>query len=193
MENKMIHKDEFRLRLLLTNMCNKNCYFCLNDFQKKPDGIVKPMFLDTRIAVKVIEAYCSFMLKKAEQPIVTFSGGEPGLHTGLQYLARVAMSNDAITKIVTNGFAFSLLANLLDLPCWHVGVTDIQYIPSVRGTVVIQIVVTTKMSQYQLEELVAYYTHHGYIVKLFEDFYDRTYPKTYKEYEMDMHKKIDNN
>lgn len=34
--DKRIHQDEFKLRLLLTNACNKNCVFCLNDFQDKP-------------------------------------------------------------------------------------------------------------------------------------------------------------
>lgn len=179
MEDKMIHKDEFRLRLLLTNMCNKNCYFCLNDFQPKPNEFVDPIFLDTERAIKIIDAYCSFMREKGEQQIVTFSGGEPGLHKDLAQLANVAILNGAITKIVTNGFAFNYQKDIKRLSCWHVGVTDIQPIPEMESDTVIQIVVTDRIfGQQQLDDFISYYTHQGYRVKLFEDFYNNTtYPR----------------
>ena len=45
--NKLIHQDEFRLRILMTDGCNKNCSFCLNDFQKKPEA---PRFVDQDVA-----------------------------------------------------------------------------------------------------------------------------------------------
>ncbi|MFW6272886.1 MAG: hypothetical protein ACOC2U_03805 [bacterium] len=34
--DKQIHANEFKLRILVTNDCNKSCKFCLNDFQPKP-------------------------------------------------------------------------------------------------------------------------------------------------------------
>ena len=41
--DKQIHRNEFKLRLLMINACNRNCGFCLNDFQEKPNG--NPLFL----------------------------------------------------------------------------------------------------------------------------------------------------
>jgi len=71
----MIHRDEFRLRILLTNDCNKDCHFCLNDFQPKGKTYVHAFDV-----IDCIRAYGQFMKSIKEKSIVTFAGGEPGLH-----------------------------------------------------------------------------------------------------------------
>jgi len=53
--DKQIHKDDFRLRLLVTDGCNKNCHHCLNDFQTRPTDRIK--FLDPTVAKEIIKEY----------------------------------------------------------------------------------------------------------------------------------------
>lgn len=118
MFDKQIHKDDFRLRLLLTNKCNKKCSHCLNDFQLKGND-----FLSLGTAYIIISDYCSFMKKKGLEPRVEFSGGEPGLHPELHLMLRYAKKHDAFTKVNTNGLALKK-EHLPFVDCWHVGVTE---------------------------------------------------------------------
>lgn len=166
MHNKLIHKDEFRLRILLTNECNKNCSFCLNDFQlKKPAA-----YANTLDVIDCLRAYGSFMKDKS---IVTFSGGEPGLHPGLSYILSCAKHYCKTVKVVTNGKAFDTDSrNSVDV--WHVGVTDkdqavidfLQY----SKNIIVQLVVTDNMAIEFLVGFVSFYEKHGILVKLFIDF-----------------------
>ena len=118
--DKKIHQDEFRLRILMTNGCNKSCSFCLNDFQKKPNG--KPEFIDVMQAWKACSYYCAFMHDKKEKPIITFSGGEPGIHPDIHKIIRTAKRFDAFVKVVTNGTALYLTELKDYVDCWHVSV-----------------------------------------------------------------------
>lgn len=74
--DKQVHRNEFRLRVLVTNACNANCKNCLNDFQLKSPVA----FLDRKTLYKIGGDY---YLLGLENPIITFSGGEPALHPDL--------------------------------------------------------------------------------------------------------------
>jgi len=119
MFDKQIHKDDFKLRILVTNGCNKACPNCLNDFQPKGCAYIDPVK-----AYEVIRPYCMFMRKKGLTPKVEFSGGEPGSHPFLWDMLIYAKQYGAFTKVNTNGLSLrhSLTTNVVD--CWHVGVTE---------------------------------------------------------------------
>lgn len=166
MNDKLIHKDEFRLRILLTNECDKNCSFCLNDFQLKEPVVYANMF----DVADCLRAYGSFM--KGDS-IVTFSGGEPGLHPGLEYMLRHARHYCKTVKVVTNGLAFCPdLVPFVDT--WHIGVTGInrevlgflQYTKNIT----VQLVVIDNMRVQYLLDFVSFYKRVGILVKLFIDF-----------------------
>lgn len=123
--DKNTHRDEFRLRILMTDGCNKNCSFCLNDFQPKPKG--KPRFLELNDARKAITAYCDFMHQKGMQPIITFSGGEPGIHPRIHDILPIARKHGAFVKVATNGTALYLTQLKDFVDCWHVSVTRLNF------------------------------------------------------------------
>lgn len=174
--DKNIHKDEFRLRLLVTDGCNKNCTFCLNDFMDKPTGT--PELLDTYNAISCIKAYSYFMrtLKK-EIPIITFSGGEPGIHPDLGIILDAAKTLKCVTKVVTNGTALYIPNVYKVVDCWHISVTGIdydlvEYLNRNRNeleNVQIQFVVTDYNMYYTLY-VVEFYVSRGFKIKLFVDF-----------------------
>lgn len=72
------HKDSFRLRLLLTDGCNQNCSYCLNDFQEKPKG--EPQYLKMGKILKAVREYLQFSRTIGYKPEIYLSGGEPTLH-----------------------------------------------------------------------------------------------------------------
>lgn len=174
LQDKLIHQNEFRLRVLLTNDCNKNCSFCLNDFQpKEPIKYADPMNLND-----CIRAYGQFMKSIEELSIITFSGGEPGLYPFIEMVLPHASHYCDIVKVVTNGTAFK--EHLLPyVDKWHIGVTDKikldvgsdQYL----DIMTIQIVVTDEMDD-SLIDLVDYYHSDGFLVKLFVDFNSKDKP-----------------
>lgn len=117
MFDKEIHKNEFRLRVLTTNKCNKNCYNCLNDFQTK----IGEQFIDPKFVARYLHEYGNFMRRKSQPSIVTFSGGEPGIHEDLLYMVKTAKSTCDVVKIDTNGKAYY---NDIDkyVDNWHIHV-----------------------------------------------------------------------
>ncbi len=169
MIDKNIHRDEFRLRILLTNACNKDCSFCLNDFQpKKPLDYIS--MLDT---MDCLRAYGSFMKYIKGKSIVTFSGGEPGIYPAKREVFASARHHCDVVKVVTNGAA--LIPNLCHyVDCWHVGVTDedhrvidfLQY----SKDITVQIVVTDQGYHDDFVRLINYYHREDIKVKLFTDF-----------------------
>lgn len=165
--NKQIHKDDFRLRLLVTDTCNKDCYHCLNDFQPKPGSQVK--FLDPTVAKEIVRAYCLSTGSKAQ---VDISGGEPGIHPYLKHLVGWAKEYGAFVKMNTNGMALNWdIEEFVD--CWHVGVTDFDQrlaedIKRVGGRA--QIVVTEHILG-RIRHIVGQYGLCGIPVKLFVDFF----------------------
>lgn len=110
--DKQIHANELKLRLLMTNDCNRNCSFCLNDFQLKPKSSNEAQYLNLDIAKIVIEQYVSSF--KGKYPLqIYFSGGEPTLHPNLTELMKFAKSLDCRVTLNTNGnFPNSLESDL---------------------------------------------------------------------------------
>lgn len=165
--DKQIHKDDFRLRLLVTDSCNKDCYHCLNDFQPKPTN--RPKFLDPTVAKQIIKAYCLSTGSKAQ---VEISGGEPGIYPYLREILSYAKEFDAFVKMNTNGMAFAWdIEEFVD--CWHIGVTKvdpslIKKIVEVKGQV--QFVVTSKTLN-RIRFIVEFYSDYRIPVKLFADFF----------------------
>jgi hypothetical protein len=168
--DKMIHANEFRLRVLLTNYCNKNCSFCLNDFQAKTPTKYAPPF----DLMDCIRAYGQFMRSIKQESIITFSGGEPGLHPMLNIILASARHHCNIVKVATNGLALDE-NHLHYVDKWHVHPTGpdekIIAFKKLTDTICVQIVVTDKMSHEKLLELVTYYIFRNIPVKLFADFY----------------------
>lgn len=166
--DKKIHRDEFRLRVLMTNGCNKNCSFCLNDFQEKPEG--KPELIDLSHAQKACAYYSAFMYSKKEQPIITFSGGEPGIHPEIHRIIRTAKANGAFVKVVTNGTALylSLLKDYVD--CWHVSVVKPNY-------ELLEFLDNNPDYNVQIQHVINHFTDNvirlyaGYTIKIWTDFF----------------------
>lgn len=172
-QDKLIHQNEFRLRVLLTNKCNKNCSFCLNDFQpKEPTQYATPFDLND-----CIRAYAQFMKSIKELSIITFSGGEPGIYPFLDMVLYTASHYCDIVKIVTNGTAFKEhLIPYVDK--WHIGVTEkleLDRFVEYSERITIQIVVTDEMDD-SLIDLVDHYHDAGFLVKLFIDFNSKDKP-----------------
>lgn len=177
--NKMIHSDEFRLRILLTNACNKNCNFCLNDFQdKEPEQHANPLDV-----ADCIRAYGQFMKSIKEKSIVTFSGGEPGIYPQLELVLPYAKAYCDEVKVVTNGTALKeRYYQFVDK--WHVGVTDrdskVLEIPDDK--LVVQIVVTKDTDKDNLKNLVGFYRYYkSSSIKLFADFHEENRDEIYKK------------
>ena len=107
--DKHIHEKELKLRILVTNTCNKNCSFCLNDFQKKE----QITFIDLNIVKSCISYYAE--LFKEKYPLqVYFSGGEPTLHKDLINMMKFAKSLECNVTLNTNGnFSEDLEENLI--------------------------------------------------------------------------------
>lgn len=170
--NKMIHADEFRLRVLLTNICNKKCNFCLNDFQSK-EGKKYASFMDV---IDCIRAYGQYMKYLNEKSIITFSGGEPGLHPQLGTILTYAKYYCDVVKLVTNGTALNI-SYIPYVDSWHVGVTDKnEYICDFKkhvDKIVVQIVVTDDITIDELYDLANFYYNCGIKVKFFVDFFSK--------------------
>lgn len=166
--DKLIHKDEFRLRVLLTNKCDKNCSFCLNDFQpKEPEMTAQPFDL-----IDCIRAYGQHMRAINKESIVTFSGGEPGTYPFLSMILPNAAYYCHTVKVVTNGLAFKdwLLPYVHK---WHIGVDrklNLDRFLKYVNRITIQIVVTMDQDPEKMIDLVKHYHDAGFLVKLFTDF-----------------------
>jgi molybdenum cofactor biosynthesis enzyme MoaA len=173
--DKNVHGDEFRLRILLTNGCNRNCSFCLNDFQKKPK---RPAFLHHDDAFRAVATYCHFMQIEGKKPVVTFSGGEPGIHPDIHAILATAKKAGAFVKVVTNGTALHLTQLKPFVDCWHVSITDVntpgiaEFLDLHKGyNVQIQKVVTENVTRTQMYDIVDYWGPRGVTVKFWADFF----------------------
>jgi len=168
--DKQIHADEIKLRLLMTDGCNLNCAFCLNDFQPKPEG--NPLFLDSIIAGSAIEEYASFFEER--YPLqVYFSGGEPTLHPDLVGLMDHARSFGCRVTLNTNGkfpdFLESDLVMVADNIHFGTYKKDENHAERVKrmGGLV------QGIYPYADEDFVEFYSSYGLPIKIFRDFYDR--------------------
>jgi organic radical activating enzyme len=164
----------------MTDGCNKNCEFCLNDFQNKP--LDNPTFVEPMLAIKAIETYAGFMKALGQTPVVTFSGGEPGIHPEVHAIVRYAKMVDAVTKVVTNGTAFFLTELHDAVDCWHISVNEIDrnlldFIKRFPANVQIQHVVQNHVKLWSLVKLVHFYGKNDLPMKLWIDFFARAAEK----------------
>lgn len=84
-----------RLRLVVTNECNLNCFYCHNEGQPKSSD-----FLSLDLFAQIIRLIGS---GSRDLDKITFSGGEPLLHPKLEYFVRELSSLARVGTIVTNG------------------------------------------------------------------------------------------
>lgn len=176
MVDKSIHKNEFKLRLLLTNGCNRNCKFCLNDFQSKP--IRNPKYISKYTVQKATTAYKEET--KGQFPIqIYLSGGEPLSHPLAHEITILTKAYDKETRttLCTNGDFLSTsphfnIRNHID--CLHISAYSKD--PNTRDKAVklnadIQCVHSTSNPYVDIEFL-KYYLDVGLRVKVFQDFFD---------------------
>jgi organic radical activating enzyme len=165
MLDKNIHRDEFRLRILCTNTCNLKCAYCLNDFQPKGQA---SRYLTEEHARKIISAYTTIENKN---PVITFSGGEPGIWGWLLDCSKFAKKKKACVKICTNGLALNeKLDRYVDK--WHIHIISPGGLPMWldASKILIQFVVCKKTTVKEMCSIVEYY---GDIpVKFFVDIYE---------------------
>ncbi|GAI92941.1 unnamed protein product [marine sediment metagenome] len=117
--DKNKHRDQFRLRLLVTNSCDLACTYCLNDFQRRGNDFVN--ISDALHAVEVYKEICD--INAILEPTVTFSGGEPGLFNGLGELLKLSKKIGVRTVVNTNGLAYRILNSKQReyVDSWHIG------------------------------------------------------------------------
>ena len=167
--DRQIHRDEFKLRLLLTDTCNQNCGFCLNDFQEKPKG--NPKFLDTGLALVAIATYAISLTVESPRQVY-FSGGEPTLHRDAALLIQTACELGCRVTVNTNGsFPNSMIPILSDVDCLHIGVYGVS--PFLRDRLVnfgatLQCVYS-KRFPYIDREFIKYYANAEIPIKIFGD------------------------
>lgn len=84
-----------KLRLVVTNQCNLNCFYCHNEGQPKSNSF---------LPVELFEHLLRVIHRRSEGlEIVTFSGGEPLLHQNLEHFVRSLQSVTRQRTVVTNG------------------------------------------------------------------------------------------
>lgn len=168
------HKDEFRLRILVSNICNRKCPFCLNDFQSK---IGLPEQVDVDLAKEYIRNYGLYMAKKKEKAIVNISGGEPGIYNKLGELITCAIASDVFSIINTNGAVFHnidwfMLKYTSGMVRVHVLPGQLEnYKEKMVIPVEVQAVYGDHITDREAEELVSYYTGLDIPIKFFVDFH----------------------
>ena len=177
MINKQIHRDEIKLRILLTNKCNQNCGFCLNDFQPKGES-----FLYEDRALQAMTFYSLYFTGKVPLQVY-FSGGEPTLHNCLPTFLQYAKRLGCRTTLNTNGIG--LVPKIYDIrdtiDCLHVGVYRIDQelgaaVALLKGDIQS---VYSKRFPHVTPDFIDYYTELGkhYFntptpIKIFKDIYE---------------------
>ena len=199
--DKMCHSNEFRLRLLVTDTCNLNCDYCLNDFQKKRDNILSH-FLNIEDSINIARKYIQFIrFLNNQTPIITISGGEPGLYPDLFKLIQSIKTYDEDVKIVicSNGRVFAhpywnVINDYIDYLHIHIFPgTFINFNKLVTKTPVVQVVFTDDIDDDSYEDLIQYYHSIKIKIKLFVDFYgDKSLMKRYEKFINLMNMKYDN-
>jgi len=107
MIDKQKHANEFRLRILLTNKCDKKCFTCLNEFQSKGIDFISPIFVK-----KYVYEYVQLCKSKKVYPIISLSGGEPGLHPEFGLILEEAKNSGAKIQVNTNGLVDDVICDL---------------------------------------------------------------------------------
>ncbi len=176
--DKQIHRDELKLRILVTDKCNLACSFCLNDFQEKVHKDFH--FIEDETVSKAITAYSEFFAGK--YPLqVYFSGGEPTLHRGIVPYLQFAKEKDCRTTLISNGYFQKKLENqLIDIvDCMHISAYSKDgrlRDRAVRMGADIQSVYSSNNTYVDMDFL-DFYISAGLKVKIFPDFFDKDYSK----------------
>ena len=174
--DKQIHRDEFRLRILVTNGCNKKCIYCLNDFQPKPNTVATEINLsDVKEAVR---AYRTIISKYDRKQLISISGGEPGTHKELPNILSIASEPNAKIMLNTNGLAISSFQKSIERNNVHVRVhlekinhRLLKFIK--RNNCRIVYVLTNSQIKEDIERFVDFYAMHNLQIKLYRDFYEK--------------------
>ena len=185
--DKQIHVNELKLRFLMTNGCNRNCSFCLNDFQSKPKSENEVKYLDSNIAKIALKQYVNSF--KGKYPLqVYFSGGEPTLHPNLTEIMKLAKSLDCRVTLITNGkFHRSLepeLRNFSDeihFGTYEKSQEHAEKIKRMKGLV-------QGIYPYADSFFIEFYSAQGIPIKVFRDFYDTS--NRYEDFSKEMKKKF---
>lgn len=167
--NRGDHDDGMRLRILVNNTCDKDCNYCLNDFQDKT--IEKQLSIHR--AFEAIKVYSQYCYEKHLHPIVTFSGGEPGLWRHLKVACIYAKNLGCIVKVCTNGKAFESKAESY-VDRWHVHIfSHLFKLPEYArpDNTVLQYVVTDRATDGDINSMIWYAD--TYPLKFFVDYYSK--------------------
>jgi organic radical activating enzyme len=175
MLDKMIHKDELKLRLLMTNACNQSCPFCLNDFQKTKEP---KEFLHVGKALDAIDSYI-YVMREYFPLQVYFSGGEPTLNHYTIPLMNHAHNQHCRVTLNTNGtFPDYMMKPIYsNADCIHIGTYSISRQIANRALAFglkhqLQAVYSTKY-QYINKEFLDFYLEKNHLsLKIFQEFND---------------------
>ncbi len=187
--NKQIHADELKLRLLMTDGCNRDCSFCLNDFQPKPKTKDEIQYLNPGIAMTAIKQYAESF--RGRYPLqVYFSGGEPSMHPNLVDVMRFAKLLDCRVTLNTNGDFPSRLepklmasSDIIHFGTYEKNSKRAEKIKRMNG------LVQTVYPHIDLS-FVEFYSGYGIPIKIFQDFYDTS--NGYERFCGEMKKKFPN-
>ena len=170
--NKQIHANELKLRILMTDGCNKipRCSACLNDFQPIPaNGQIQ--FINPDLAKIAINQYADSF--KGKYPLqVYFSGGEPTMHPDLVNLMKFAQSLDCRVTLITNG----IFPDSLELPLTlfsnaiHFGTYEKSQRHAKRANKMGGLIQC--VYPYIDESFIKFYSLYNLPIKVFQDFYD---------------------
>lgn len=180
------HENEVRFRLLITDACNLNCSYCLNDFMNKSQQF---HFADLEKFNIVFYSYVRTCLKENIKPILTIAGGEPSLHPKLgkfvdsAYKIYLKLNIIGEINIVTNGSVFNLFNVSLDknkinrinlhLPITKKDKTSLKILTNnFKNISCVQTVINENYDSNYLHELVELCDYYKIPLKFFSDFYD---------------------
>jgi len=169
MIDKMIHQKEFRLRIMLTDACDRACDGCLNEFQ--PKGILHSgaKFIDPYKAMDLIKKYVRFCKNMRLQSVISFTGGEPGLHTDFSKIIDYTKTFKYLRiQVNTNGYVDSLDWNSEGVDVrYHIGLGLNNHI--VKGQTVVYIIKEDCLVSDVIKFLTPFYLG-GMSIKTFADF-----------------------
>jgi len=163
--DKHIHENEFRLRILLNDYCNMECHNCLNDFQKKEYNSISPFIVE-----KIIKRYVLFCATINVNPIVSFSGGEPGIHPNfIEIVTNARKYKNLKVQINTNGAidGYTWDKSNLDIR-YHVGPGMLNQIN--KGQTAVLVIMENWTVEKIIQILTPFYLG-GMKIKTFVDFY----------------------
>ncbi len=178
--DKQIHRDELRLRVLVTDDCNRGCPYCLNDFQAKPDSSFQAKYIDPLVVYQAVESYVQFCEEKGLFPTISISGGEPGMHPRIKQIVDFSRTTHGCLQLNTNGLALKVLPKeqLKKIDSLRVHVhryseATMYTLREYRGQAVFvfQDIHYREVShRLALVRQIGLYTSHGVPVKVFSDF-----------------------